>query len=85
MLQRSSSNHLEHCKYFLFITDFDSVRPHIEDDGIGAWNINISSKQEMVARWWMVENSPENKKKVSFDSESSAAPSEAPLMASLVI
>lgn len=58
-----SSRPKEDCK-FLSAFDICSVRPHIEDDGIGAWNINLSKIPEQYAEWWIVSNTEENKRKV---------------------
>jgi len=41
------------------------VRPHCEDDNVGAWNINVSSVAEEIAEWWILSNDEQNYKKVS--------------------
>jgi hypothetical protein len=33
---------------------------------MAAWNINVSVEESMVAEWWIVDNTPTNRIKVSF-------------------
>jgi hypothetical protein len=35
----------------------------VEDDRIGAWDINISERQDQFAQWWILSNKPTNQKK----------------------
>ena len=38
----------------------------MEDEGITAWNINLSGEKNQVSHWWIVENSTENVLKVNI-------------------
>jgi hypothetical protein len=49
----------------LMCADVFSVRPHMEAEGMGAWNVNVSTSKDQVAIWWILSNEESNIEKVS--------------------
>ena len=43
----------------------DSIPPHVEDNHMAAFNLNVSKQPDMIAYWVIVDPEPENHQRVS--------------------